>query len=275
MKSKIEKYLNMDLNPVAIIWSNDKPEKALQFKAGKWACAMLLAAQAAKGKTAVLDADTYGCATAAQSFGLKKIEEIFLLGMDTYYAFLSFGLKDSGMDDGFKELITDASKQGAAPQDALQTLLEGEGYKKSPEIVKKYIDSLPNILIKEKYVVMKPLKDVDLDKETPVQIVFFANPNQLAALVKLANFRTGASDMVKITNGSACQDIGLYAYQESLNDNPRAILGNFDIYARNTLKKTIGSDKLTFTIPMKFFMTMEEDADESLLGRHSWKELSK
>ena len=58
MKSKIENYLQMDLNPVAIIWSNDKPEKALQLKEGKWACAMHLVAQAAKGKTAVLDRGT-------------------------------------------------------------------------------------------------------------------------------------------------------------------------------------------------------------------------
>ena len=58
MKSKIESYLKLDLNPVAIIWSNDKPEKALQYKKGKFACAMHLVAQAAKGKTAVLDRGT-------------------------------------------------------------------------------------------------------------------------------------------------------------------------------------------------------------------------
>jgi uncharacterized protein (DUF169 family) len=65
MKSKIENYLNLDLNPVAIIWSNDKPEKALQYKEGKFGCAMHLVAQAAKGKTAVLDGYTSGCFTAA------------------------------------------------------------------------------------------------------------------------------------------------------------------------------------------------------------------
>jgi len=121
---------------------------------------------------------------------------------------------------------------------------------------------------------MKPLKEVDQEKETPVQVVFFVNPNQLSALIKLANFTTGISDMVKITNGSACQDIGLYAYQESREDNPKAILGFVDVYARNNLKGSIGMDKLTFTVPMKLFMTMEEDADESLLVRDTWKKLS-
>jgi uncharacterized protein (DUF169 family) len=274
MKSKIESYLKLDLNPVAIIWSNDKPEKALQYRKGKFACAMHLVAQAAKGKTAVLDADTSGCPTAASAFGFGKFEDKWLLGMDYYYAFLSCGMKDAGIDDKLKELITAAAKRGEAPQDYLHNLLEGEGYKKSREIVKEHVDSWPVVQIKEKYVVMKPLKKVDPEKETPVQVVFFVNPNQLSALVKLANFRTGISDMVKVTSGSACQDVGLYAYQESREDNPKAILGFNDVYARNNLRRTIGTDKLTLTIPMKLFMTMEEDADESLLVRDTWKKLS-
>jgi len=153
-------------------------------------------------------------------------------------------------------------------------LLEGEGYKKSREVVKEYVDSLPDIQINEKYVVIKPLKEVDLEKETPVQVVFFVNPNQLSALIELVNFRTGKSDMVKIGGGSGCQDIGLLGYQESREENPRAILGFTDLYARNKLKRIVGKDKFTLTVPMKLFITMEEDADESLLVRDTWKKLS-
>ncbi len=275
MQSKIENYLKMDLNPVAILWSNNKPDKARQYKPGKFGCSMHLAVQAAKGKTAVLDADTYGCCvTAAAAFGFGKIQDHWQMDMDFYYAFLSCGLKDGEIDDGLKELINAASKQGSAPRDFLHTLLEGEGYKKSRETVKDYIDSLPDIQINEKYVVMKPLKEVDPGKEIPVQVVFFVNPHQLSTLVKLANFTTGKSDRVKIKGGSACQDIGIYAYQESREDNPRAILGLMDVYARNSLKHTLESDILSLTIPMKLFLTMEENADESLLSKATWKELS-
>jgi len=274
MKSKIADYLNLGLNPVAIIWSNDKPDKAIQHKNGKFACAMHLVAQAAKGKTVALDGDTSGCFTAAPAFGFGKMEEKFLLDMDYYYAFLSCGMKDVGIDDWMKELINVAAKLGLAPQDALHMLLEGEGYKKSREVVKEYVDSLPDIQINEKYVVIKPLKEVDLEKETPVQVVFFVNPNQLSALIELVNFRTGKSDMVKIGGGSGCQDIGLLGYQESREENPRAILGFTDLYARNKLKRIVGKDKFTLTVPMKLFITMEEDADESLLVRDTWKKLS-
>jgi len=274
MKSKIENYLKLDLNPVAIIWSNDKPVNALQFKEGKYACAMHLVAHAAKGKTAVLDAHTSGCVTAASAFGFGRFEDKWPMDMDYYYAFLSCGMKDRGIDDKLKELITAAAKRGSAPRDMLHLLLEGEGYKRSRELVKDHVDSWPVVQIEEKYVVMKPLEEVDYEKETPIQIVFFADPNQVSALTKLANFSTGISDMVRIGGGSACQDVGLFAYQESQEDNPRAILGFSDVFARNNLKRTIGTDKLTFTVPMKLFATMEEDADESLLVRDTWKKLT-
>ncbi len=274
MKSKIKNYLKMDLNPVAIQWSNHKPDNAFQNKPGKFVCSMHLAVSAAKGKTVVLDANTSGCFTAAAAFGFGKIQDRWLLDMDLYYAFLSCGVKDGEIDEDLKKLIEVSARQGSSPRDSLQTMMEGEGYKKSRDIVKAYIDALPNIQIKEKYVVMKPLKEVDPEIEIPVQVVFFVNPNQLSALVKLANFTTGKSDMVKVAGGSACQDIGIYAYQESQDETPRAILGLTDVYARNSLKRTLGADILSLTIPMKLFLTMEENADESLLSKTTWKELS-
>jgi len=106
MKSKIENYLKLELNPVAIIRSNNRPEKALQCKEGKFACVMHLVAQVAKGKTAVLDNNTFGCPTAAASFGFGRIRDRYLLGMDSYYAFLSCGMKDTGIDDKLKKILT-------------------------------------------------------------------------------------------------------------------------------------------------------------------------
>ena len=130
---------------------------------------MHLVAQAAKGKTAVLDDETYGCVTARSAFGFGKFEDRWPLDMDYYYAFLSCGMKDRGIDDEMKELITAASKHGSAPQNMLHLLMEGEGYKKNREIVKEHVDSWPVFKIEEKYVAMKPLKDVDSEKETLVK----------------------------------------------------------------------------------------------------------
>ena len=152
--------------------------------------------------------------------------------------------------------------------------MEGEGYKKTGALVKEHVDSWPVFQIEEKYVVLKPLKEVDAEHETPIQIIFFANPNQLSALITLANCSTGKSDMVKVGGGSACQDVALFAYQEAQSENPRAILGFKDVFARNNLKKTVGTDKMTFTVPLKLFRKMEGDVDDSLLVRDTWRELA-
>ena len=61
MESNIASALNLKFNPVAIIWSDEKPKGALQFKQRKWGCIMSLFAQAAKGRIAVFDRKTFGC----------------------------------------------------------------------------------------------------------------------------------------------------------------------------------------------------------------------
>lgn len=55
MESKIAKALRLKYQPVAILWSNKKPNDALQFREGKQGCVMWMFARAAKGKTAVFD----------------------------------------------------------------------------------------------------------------------------------------------------------------------------------------------------------------------------
>ncbi len=40
MESKIARSLNLKYHPVAILWSDDRPEKAMGFKQGKWGCVM-------------------------------------------------------------------------------------------------------------------------------------------------------------------------------------------------------------------------------------------
>ncbi len=43
MESTIAKAIGLKYQPVALLWSNEKPEGAMQFSEGKWGCVMWLA----------------------------------------------------------------------------------------------------------------------------------------------------------------------------------------------------------------------------------------
>lgn len=49
MESKVLQAISLKYNPVAIIWTDNKPENALQFKKGGSGCVMNMLASAAKG----------------------------------------------------------------------------------------------------------------------------------------------------------------------------------------------------------------------------------
>jgi len=61
MESQIAQKLRLRYAPVALAWSETRPEKASEFKEGKWGCVMWMAARAARGGTAVCGRKTFGC----------------------------------------------------------------------------------------------------------------------------------------------------------------------------------------------------------------------
>ncbi|TFH47906.1 MAG: hypothetical protein E4H01_07370, partial [Lysobacterales bacterium] len=61
MKSTISDELKLRYRPVALLFADEKPEKALEFKEGKWGCVVALFTAAARGKTAVFSKETCGC----------------------------------------------------------------------------------------------------------------------------------------------------------------------------------------------------------------------
>jgi hypothetical protein len=61
MQSKITSAMRLELEPVALIWADEKPAGATEFAPGKWGCVMFHLAAAAKGKTAAISRETFGC----------------------------------------------------------------------------------------------------------------------------------------------------------------------------------------------------------------------
>ncbi len=268
MESLIAKELGMIHQPVALLWSDEKPEGALQFKEGKWGCVMWLVAHASKGKTAVFDINTYGCWGGGVGLGFGNQYEKFPGGLECFSYFLSIGNKH--WEKG--RMVGEELKK-VVKGDFAEEFLEGEGYIKSPEIVSSFVENLPIMTIPKRYVVFKPLKDVS--SESPEVVIFWADPNQLSALVVLANMETPTEDRVIVPFAAGCQALGIIAYRESTKEKPRAIIGQIDISARKNVKSMMGDNLFTFITPWKLFVEMERNVKDSFLTRPTWRELIK
>ncbi len=270
MECKLVDVLKLKLNPVAIIFTDDKPEDAMQFREGKWGCVMMLFSQAARGKTAVFDRETFGCFGGGTGLGFGNQYHSFNGGIDCFYRFLSSG----NISDEESQKTGEEAREFVR-SDSYENFMHGEGYVKSPELVKKFVDKLPIIDVPSKYVMFKPLKDVDEKKDEPKVIVFTANPDQLSALTVLANYERESFDNVYAPFAAGCQSIGILAYNEMDKENPRGVIGLIDISARTYSTRQLGKDALTFAVPIKMFHEMESNIEGSFLEKHTWKKLVK
>ncbi|TWH47761.1 DUF169 domain-containing protein [Sporomusa sp. KB1] len=235
MESRLVEELSLRYEPVAVLLSNEKPEGALQGKEGQWSCTIPLFIAAAKGKTSVFERKTTGCPGGKVGLGFGQYPNY----PDGIEYFLSVG------------------KNG---------LFEGEGYKKDPELGTEFVECLPITDISYQYVIFKPLSQIDPTKELPELIVFYVNNDQLSALTVLANYYRPGNENVMIPFSSGCQSVFLVPYAEAQKENPRAVVGLTDI----TVRPMVEADMLSFSVPYKMFLDLEESVDRSFLKKHLW-----
>jgi len=266
--SKIATAIHLKYHPVALIWSDEKPEAAMQFQENKWGCVMWLIANAAKGKSSACDIKTFGCFGAGVGLGFGNQYKNFPGGEDGFCHFLSSGnaSREGGM------VVAEQIKPFMRPE-SYDNFLHGERHIKTPKQVEKFIECLPMMEIPTKYIVFKPLQDVNISIEKPQTVIFFVNPDQLSALTILANYGREGNENVIIPYAAGCQTIGIYPYREAISDNPRAVVGLTDISARVYIRKQLGDDLMSFAVPLSLYDEMEQNIPGSFLERHSWKDL--
>jgi uncharacterized protein (DUF169 family) len=148
--------------------------------------------------------------------------------------------------------------------------LEGERYKKSPELVKEFLKNAPEFHAPAKYVVFKRWDKLE-EADNPDVVIFFARPDVLSGLFTLANFDEPEPEGVFAPFAAGCGSIGQYPYLENQSDRPRCVLGMFDVSARPFAP----SDTLTFAAPINKFLRMIEDMEESFLITSSWGKVHK
>ena len=258
MKSKIAEAIRMKYSPVALIWADEKPDNALEMAQGKWGCIMSLVSAAAKGRVAVTSRETCGCngGYVGMGFGDKYAE--FPGGIEQ---FLSTGHPElAETEEGRKLLET-------RPDMAL-----GERYVKTPELARKFVDTLGVMDIPAKYVVFKPVEMLQ-EGEDAKSVILLVNPDQLSALVVLANYARETADNVAVPMGAGCHQMGILVYREIDSPSPKAIIGLTDLSARKITNRALGSDIMSFSVPFQMFLEMESNVEGSFLQRDTWKEV--
>jgi len=269
MESRIAKALELQYEPVAVLWSDEKPEGAMQFSENKWGCVMWLAVSAAKGRPAVADRKTFGCVGGGVGLGFGNQYRNFPGGLEGFCHFLSTG--NAGRPGGAE--LAEKVKPFMT-RESHENFLQGERYIKNPELVEKFVEMLPMADVPSACVVFKPLSGVDPAKEKPQTILFFVNPDQLSALTVLANYGRGDNENVIMPYAAGCQTIGIYPYRESKSARPRAVVGMTDLSARDYVRKQLGdSNFMTFAVPFALFEEMEQNVPGSFLERHTWLSL--
>lgn len=264
MHSNLEQALALRFPPLALYYAQELPAAV---KVPKPLCSMMLVAQAAKGQAVAIAKGSCGCPGANEGFTLTSpCPDSFPGGRECLLRFLSIGNQD--WEHG--RAVLEQLKEGGAPKIMLQEFAQGEGFLKTPERVAQWLEEVPKLEPEAPYVVMKPLADLDTG-ETPKVVTFLVDPDQLSALVVLANFARPGVDNVRVPFAAGCASLALYPFYECAQAHPRAVIGLTDISARFYLRKPLGRDVMSFTVPWDLFEEMESNASESFLIRFAWK----
>lgn len=249
MDCKISKALDLKTQPVAVILSDEDPQEGLRFKEETWGCVASMLVAASKGKISSFDRNTFGCVGGGTGLG--------------------FGNQYEEQDFPIEYLLSTGKKDYDNEKIRSRFMEEGECYIKTPELALKFVEAMPMRDVKAKYVVFKPLELLNLT-DKPEMVIFLVNPDQISALVVLANYEREDNMNVISPFCAGCQSI-LFGYSEQEKENPKATIGFFDISARKYIDKNL----LTFTIPFKMFREMDENVEGSFLTKEQWLGLNK
>lgn len=148
--------------------------------------------------------------------------------------------------------------------------IEGERYKQSPELVEEFLQNAPVTHSPKKYIVFKRWDKLTED-DSPAVAIFFAKPDVLSALFTLSNYDREDLNGVITPFGSGCASIIQYPLAEAEQENPRTIMGMFDISAR----PFVPENTLTMAMPIKRLEAITGFMEESFLITDAWKQVKR
>ena len=221
--------------PLGFFYSDSAEPKFMAKPPKGHRCVIGDIANVRKGKILCLDTNTIGCGGGKRYLGFES-----KLAPHFEY-FLSYGIPGK---------------------------LEGERYKKSPEIVKELMKHQKPSKSPGDYIIFKRFDQME-DDDKPLVIIFFAPPDVLSGLFTLANFDELQPNGVIAPFCAGCASIVDYPRKELKVSEPRAVLGMFDVSARPCVPST----DLTFAVPWPKFVRMVDNMKESFLITKSWNKV--
>ncbi len=146
----------------------------------------------------------------------------------------------------------------------------GKGEFKTPGIAKLQLDAIKDYGDGKDAIVFQEL-DSALEENRPIEVVvFLVDPTRLSALTLLAGYsKTTPGPAAIIPYGHACQQVYALPRSEGETDDPHAIIGMTDIYAR----RFVPPDVMSFSVPFNLYKRMEKDIDTSYFCRGKWPEM--
>ncbi len=218
--------------PIGFYYSNSAEPKFMAKPPKGHRCIIGDIAKVRKGRTLCFDTNTIGCGGGKRYLGFAS-----KLAPNFEY-FLSYGIPGK---------------------------LEGERYKKSPELVKEHMKHQKPSKAPGDYIIFKRIDRME-EEDKPLVAVFFAPPDVLSGLFTLANFDERQPNGVIAPFCAGCGSIVDFPLKELQSSEPRAVLGMFDVSARPCVPSTV----LTFAVPWPKFVRMVDNMKESFLITKSW-----
>jgi hypothetical protein len=228
--SRWRRYFGEAALPVAFFYSD---EGAAVVPPNPHRCLIALLHRAWRGEPMRLPVDAIGC------FGGKR------------YSGFSTGLRPD-----FKYFLSCG----------IPGKIEGERYKKSPELVEEIVARSPTFVAPGRFLVFKRFDALEA-ADAPEAAVFVATPDVLSGLFTLAGFDEADAEHVMAPFGAGCSTVVTHPYLEQRKEKPRCVIGNFDVTAR----PFVPADTLTFAVPLKKLERMCANMDESFLTTHAWE----
>jgi uncharacterized protein (DUF169 family) len=232
-----KKYFNGASLPITFYYTDEVVSAEEVKSTSGHRCVICDLSNVRNGKSLYFSSDSVGCGGGKRYLGF--VEEI----MPNFEYFLSCGIPGK---------------------------LEGERYKKTPELVKEAMKRLPQFRAPARFIVFKRWDSLE-ESDEPEVVIFFAQPDILSGLFTLANFDESEPEGVFAPFAAGCGSIVQYPYLEKDSPHPRGVLGMFDVSARPCVPQEV----LTFSLPMNKFLRMIENMEESFLITDSWSKVKR